>query len=72
MLESDTSVSDDRKYLIFVSDGITYMYNEEPTAIGLENADKTNILPVPTTGPQSMATTLLRPAGKHISAKCRR
>ncbi len=41
MLESDTSVSDDRKYLIFVSDGITYMYNEEPTAIGLENADKT-------------------------------
>ena len=52
MLESDTSVSDDRKYLIFVSDGITYMYNEEPTAIGLENADKTNIF----SGPDNWAT----------------
>lgn len=52
MLESDTSVSDDRKYLIFVSDGITYMYNEEPTAIGLENADKTNIF----AGPDNWAT----------------
>lgn len=52
MLESDTSVSDDRKYLIFVSDGITYMYNEEPTAIGLENAVKTNIF----AGPDNWAT----------------
>lgn len=52
MLESDTSVSDDRKYLIFVSDGITYMYNEKPTAIGLENADKTNIF----AGPDNWAT----------------
>ena len=52
MLESDTSISDDRKYLIFVSDGITYMYNEEPTAIGLENADKTNIF----AGPDNWAT----------------
>lgn len=52
MLESDTSVSDDRKYLILVSDGITYMYNEEPTAIGLENADKTNIF----AGPDNWAT----------------
>lgn len=52
MLESDTSVSDDRKYLIFVSDGITYMYNEEPTAIGLENADKTSIF----AGPDNWAT----------------
>lgn len=52
MLESDTSVSDDRKYLIFVSDGITYMYNEEPTAIGLENADKTKIF----AGPDNWAT----------------
>lgn len=52
MLESDTSVSDDRKYLIFVSDGITYMYNKEPTAIGLENADKTNIF----AGPDNWAT----------------
>lgn len=32
MLDADTSVSADRKYLIFVSDGITYMYNESPTA----------------------------------------
>ena len=52
MLESDTSVSDARKYLIFVSDGITYMYNEKPTAIGLENADKTNIF----AGPDNLAT----------------
>lgn len=52
MLESHTSVSDDRKYLIFVSDGITYMYNEKPTAIGLENADKTNIF----AGPDNWAT----------------
>ena len=32
MLDGDDSVSADRKYLIFVSDGITYMYNAEPTA----------------------------------------
>lgn len=32
MLDADTSVSADRKYLIFISDGITYMYNAEPTA----------------------------------------
>lgn len=32
MLDNDTSVSADRKCLIFVSDGITYMYNAEPTA----------------------------------------
>ena len=31
MLDSDTEVSANRKYLIFVSDGITYMYNAEPT-----------------------------------------
>jgi Mg-chelatase subunit ChlD len=31
MLDADTAVSADRKYLIFVSDGITYMYNAEPT-----------------------------------------
>ena len=31
LLDSDTSVAAHRKYLIFVSDGITYMYNEEPT-----------------------------------------
>ena len=31
MLDEDTSVDSNRKYLIFVSDGITYMYNEKPT-----------------------------------------
>lgn len=32
MLDADTNVDANRKYLVFVSDGITYMYNEEPTA----------------------------------------
>ena len=32
MLDEDTEVAANRKYLIFVSDGITYMYNAEPTA----------------------------------------
>lgn len=32
MLDNDTDVDDSRKYLIFVSDGITYMYDSEPTA----------------------------------------
>ena len=31
MLDEDTEVAANRKYLIFVSDGITYMYNEDPT-----------------------------------------
>ena len=31
MLDDDTEVAANRKYLIFVSDGITYMYNAEPT-----------------------------------------
>lgn len=31
MLDGDTTVSADRKYLVFVSDGITYMYNSNPT-----------------------------------------
>ena len=31
MLDADTSVDANRKYMIFVSDGITYMYNAEPT-----------------------------------------
>lgn len=31
MLAADTDTDDSRKYLIFVSDGITYMYNEAPT-----------------------------------------
>ena len=32
MLDDDKSVDASRKYLIFVSDGITYMYNAKPTA----------------------------------------
>ncbi|HIS69967.1 MAG TPA: VWA domain-containing protein [Candidatus Gallacutalibacter stercoravium] len=31
MLDADTTVDASRKYMIFVSDAITYMYNEEPT-----------------------------------------
>lgn len=33
MLDEDAEVSADRKYLIFVSDAITYIYNETPTAV---------------------------------------
>lgn len=33
MLDADTAVSADRKYMVFVSDGITYMFNEKPTAV---------------------------------------
>ncbi len=47
MLEKDTVVDNSRKYLVFVSDGITYMYNKLPTAIGLQNGDKTNIFAGP-------------------------
>lgn len=47
MLEGDETVADSRKYLIFASDGITYMYNEDPTAIGLQNGDKTNVFAGP-------------------------
>lgn len=47
MLDEDTSVEDARKYLVFVSDGITYMYNESPTAILLQNGDKTNVFAGP-------------------------
>lgn len=35
MLDSDTSVDADRKYLITVSDGITYLFNETPTVTGV-------------------------------------
>ena len=41
LLDNDTDVPDDHKYLIFVSDGITYMYNVEPTAIALQGGDQT-------------------------------
>ncbi len=33
MLDEDTSVDANRKYMIVISDGITYMFNEEPTAV---------------------------------------
>ena len=33
LLDNDTDVAADHKYLIFVSDGITYTYNKTPTAI---------------------------------------
>lgn len=33
MLDEDTEVSAERKYLIFISDAITYIFNESPTAI---------------------------------------
>lgn len=52
MLDEDTEVDASRKYLVFVSDGITYMYNSEPTAIGLQNADRTNIF----AGPDNWST----------------
>ena len=32
MLDQDTGVADERKTLVVVSDGITYMFNAEPTA----------------------------------------
>lgn len=47
MLDADTEVAANRKYMVFVSDGITYMYNEEPTAIGLQNGDKTSVFAGP-------------------------
>ena len=33
MLDNDKSTDADRKYMIVVSDGITYMYNESPTVV---------------------------------------
>lgn len=42
MLDEDTSVDNSRKYLILVSDGITYMYNSKPTAIYSQNGDRTD------------------------------
>ncbi len=33
MLDDDTATDASRKYLIFISDGITYMFNEAPTSI---------------------------------------
>lgn len=42
MLDEDTKVDANRKYLITISDGITYIYGETPTAVALQNGDKTN------------------------------
>ena len=47
MLDEDTDVDANRKYLIVVSDGITYIYGETPTSVALQNADKTNIFAGP-------------------------
>lgn len=45
MLDNDTTTEASRKYLIFVSDGITYMFNEEPTAVAWTwNSDAHNFL----------------------------
>lgn len=41
LLDNDKNVTADHKYLIFVSDGITYMYNADPTAIALQGGDQT-------------------------------
>lgn len=35
MLDEDTSVDASRKHLIFLSDGISYIFNEDPTTIGV-------------------------------------
>lgn len=37
LLDSDTSVDASRKHLIFVSDGISYIFNEYPTTVGVEH-----------------------------------
>ena len=42
ILDEDTPVDSNRKYLVFVSDAITYIYNEDPTAIAIANADTTS------------------------------
>ena len=49
----------DRKYLVFVSDGITYMFNEKPTAVAWSfKADvRISILQVRITGSHSMKIT---------------
>ena len=40
LLDEDKEVAANRKYLIFVSDGITYMYNAKPTVTAWSfNAD---------------------------------
>lgn len=41
MLDADTAVPADRKYMILISDGITYMYNTSPTSIYSKNGDNT-------------------------------
>ena len=42
LLEEDTAVEDSRKYLVFVSDGITYQFGEVPTAVAWSfSADQT-------------------------------
>ena len=60
LLDDDTEVAANRKYLIFVSDGITYMYNAEPTATAWSfKADSWNTGLAPTTGTLNMAAIIL-------------
>lgn len=49
MLDEDTDVDANRKYLILISDGLTYIYDEDPTSIltiGYE-MNASNIVPSP-------------------------
>ena len=61
MLDSDTSVDSSRKYLVFVSDAITYMFNSgadyDPTAIAMENGAPVSSCPGTFAGPENWLTT---------------
>ncbi len=48
MLDEDTTVDNSRKYLIFVSDAITYMYGAEPTATAWSYPDGSTWMTVAT------------------------
>lgn len=52
MLDADKDVADSRKHLIFVSDGITYIFDSDAKAIGIQNGDKTNVF----AGPDNWST----------------
>ena len=67
MLDNDKSTDADRKYMIVVSDGITYMYNESPTVVagywlsdGSPYFQETHIA-----GSLNMKTTMLQTTGMH-------
>lgn len=66
MLDHDTGVADERKTLVVVSDGITYMFNENPTAVAWGfMADSPNILQDRITGNPSMEIIRHRRTGMH-------